>query len=66
MWIGNKPSEWLDKLPEEESAAYHEQARKMAKEIKEKAKKRTKEDKRVATRTKRKMGGREIAKGRRV
>ena len=43
MWIGNKPGEWLDKLPEEESAAYHEQARKMAKEIKEKAKKRRKE-----------------------
>ena len=43
MWIGNKPGEWLDKLPEEESAAYHEQAREMAKKIKGKAKKRRKE-----------------------
>ena len=40
MWVGNKSGEWLSSLPEDVSAAYHQDARKMVKEIKERTKNR--------------------------
>ena len=39
IWVGNKPGEWLSSLPEDVSAAYRQDARKMVKEIKERTKK---------------------------